>query len=131
PGKNGLKLVGQTSPFRLPYDEDPEPGISVAPGTPDNRADDAAVLKAATSAASSGANGMIWVRGARDVRIENLYIEVDASGPFDLGCFCYRQRSKEGVIATGDVNGLSIVNNYFKVVAGSGVIVIGVSVAGT
>src|SRR5690606_29808210 len=77
------------------------------------------------------ANGMIWVRGARDVRIENLYIEVDASGPFDLGCFCYRQRSKEGVIATGDVNGLSIVNNYFKVVAGSGVIVIGVSVAGT
>ncbi|TCS98193.1 MBG domain-containing protein [Pseudofulvimonas gallinarii] len=128
PGKNGLRLIGQTSPFALPYAENPVQGVSVAYGTANNKASNAVVLQAASANVASGnASGMIWVRGAQDVRIENLYIEVAPCG----GLFCLSARAKEGVIATGAVNGLTLVNNYFKVTAGTNAIPIGISVAGT
>lgn len=53
---------------------------------------------------SSGSNGrMIYVRNAANVRIENLYIEINHSV------------TKEGVLAIGLVNGLIVKNNYLSV----------------
>lgn len=120
PGKNGLRLIGQTSPFALPYAEATVPGVSVAYGTSNNKAANAVVLQQASANPVSGnAKGMIWVRNAQDVHIENLYIEVHTS------------RAKEGVLATGTVNGLMLLNNYIKITNGFSAIGIGVGVTGS
>lgn len=113
--KEGLRLVGENSPFAV----DP----ATQPGTPDNKAADASVLKAPSAAAAAvggiTVNGMIWVRNVQNVRIENLYIEANAS------------RSKEAIVAMGAVNGLQLVGNYIKITSGTSGVAIGVNVAGT
>ena len=92
--KEGLRLVGDNSPFAAPYGNGPG---EVPPGTVGNKAANAAVLKAATSEVSGGGtSGMIWVRNVKNVRIENLYIEVDSSALCRLFVFCGDPLSKEG-----------------------------------
>jgi len=130
--KEGLTLIGDHNPFALPYSEDPVTGVSVAYGTAGNKAGNASTLQAASvAAASGGASGMIWVRNVKNVRIENLYVEVDSGGSFSFGCFCTISRAKEGIVASGSVNGLQLVNNYIKITGGTSAIAIGVNVAGT
>jgi len=115
--KEGLTLVGDHSPFAAPYGNGPG---EIAPGTPGNKAANASVLKAATAAAPGGsASGMVWVRDARNVRIENLYIEVNGS------------RAKEAIVASGYVHGLQVVGNYIKITGGTTAIAIGINVNGT
>src|SRR5690625_1948913 len=112
--KAGLKLIGETSPFDKPYAENPGPG-EIAYGTMDNVAPDAVRLKAATQN-KSGTSGMIWVKNVPDVEIRNLYVEV-------VG------RTKEGIVATGAVNGLKLDNNYVKAVGGTSIIGISINLA--
>ena len=112
--KEGLRLIGDNSPFGV----DP-----IAHPGPNSKAANASVLAAPTqSAAEQGGitvNAMIWVRNVRNVRIENLYIELAGS------------RSKEAIVATGAVNGLEVIDNYVKTMSGSGMIAIGVNVTDT
>src|SRR5690625_4527554 len=110
--KAGLKLIGETSPFDKPYAENPGPG-EIAYGTMDNVAPDAVRLKAATQN-KSGTSGMIWVKNVPDVEIRNLYVEV-------VG------RTKEGIVATGAVNGLKLDNNYVKAVGGTSILGISIN----
>ena len=125
----GLKLIGDSSPFAAPYGSG---AGQVAPGTLGNKAANASVLKAASAAAASGgASGMIWVRNVKNVRIENLYVEVDSSGSFDFSCFCTIVKAKEAIVASGTVNGLQLVNNYIKITGGTGAIAIGINVLAT
>ncbi|MCW5569164.1 MAG: hypothetical protein KIS84_13170 [Dokdonella sp.] len=102
----GLRLIGDNSPFAQPYATPPGPG-QVAHGTLNNKAANASVLKAASANVASGTSGMIWVRNVQNVRIENLYIEMAQA------------RAKEGIVATGTVRGLELVNNYIKTVSGA------------
>src|SRR5690625_724256 len=121
--KAGLKLIGETSPFDKPYAENPGPG-EIAYGTMDNVAADAVALKGASRAVSGGGtSGMIWVKNVPDVEVRNLYIEVNGSG---LGSSV---RTKEGVVATGAVNGLKLDNNYVKAVGGTSIIGISINLA--
>ena len=94
-GKNGLRLVGENSPF-------------AAASTPANvlPASDASELQAAT--ATGLRTGMIWIAGAQDVTIENLLLQVDHG------------RSNEGIVTTGDVNGLILRNNFLRIYSRSG-----------
>ncbi|MBC6943585.1 MAG: hypothetical protein DWB45_12805, partial [Xanthomonadales bacterium] len=115
----GLRLIGDNSPFAQPYATPPGPG-QVAHGTLDNKAANASVLKAASANVASGTSGMIWVRDVANVRIENLYIEMAQA------------RAKEGIVATGAVRGLELVNNYIKTVSGASGVGISVNMsAGT
>ncbi|WP_306524271.1 MBG domain-containing protein [Dokdonella sp.] len=85
--KNGLKLIGDNSPFDAP----------IAPPTAPAPASNASELQAA---GTSGHTGMIWVNGAQDVTIENLLLQVRHG------------RSNEGIVTTGNANGLVLRNNY-------------------
>lgn len=85
--KNGLTLIGDNSPFAAP----PAPPTAPAP------ASNASELQAA---GSNGHTGMIWVNGAQNVTIENLLLQVRHG------------RSNEGIVTTGNANGLVLRNNY-------------------
>ena len=120
----GLRLVGDNSPFAKPYATPPGPG-QIAHGTADNKAANASVLKAASAAAAGGGtSAMVWVRNVPNVRIEKLYIEVNSSAPF-LGS----PRAKEGIAATGNVNGLELVDNYIKITSGTAAIGLGLNLS--
>ena len=103
--KEGLRLIGDNSPFAAAYATPPGPG-QVAHGTLGNKAANASVLKAATAVASPCPNattGMVWVRIPASARM-NLYIEVNASTPIRLVGSCPFQtltRAKEGIVASG------------------------------
>jgi hypothetical protein len=106
--KEGLQLIGDNSPFG----SDP----AANPG-PNSQAANASVLKAPSKSVASGTtSGMIWVRNVKNVRVENLYIEIGS-------------RNKEAIVATGAVNGLTILNNYAKVTAGTSAVALSVNVA--
>ncbi len=117
--KEGLQLIGDNTPFAKPYGS---AAGEIVPGTPDNKASTASVLTAPTKPAAAlggiTVNGMIWVRNVKNVRIENLYVEINAS-------------SKEAIVAMGTINGLQLVGNYVKVTASTSGVAIGVNVAGT
>lgn len=131
--KEGLRLIGDNSPFAAPYATPPGPG-QVAHGTIGNQAANASVLKAASDyvpgCQATNTSGMIWVRNVKNVRVENLYIEVNATTKYDVfGCgLTAITRAKEGIVATGAVNGLELVNNYVKITNGTGAIAIGINV---
>src|SRR5690625_3231177 len=127
--KAGLKLIGEASPFDKEYATPPGPG-QVAHGTMGNVASNAVALKGASSTASGDdTSGMIWVKNVPDVEIRNLYVEVNGANSFDLGCLCLVQRAKEGIVATGAVNGLKLDNNYVKAVGGTSIIGISINLA--
>ncbi len=98
----GLKLIGENSPF------DP----SSAPGAP-VLAGNASVLEYPSADVPSGTSGMIWVNNVPDVEVRNLYMELKGS------CFWFfcSTHVKEGIVATGNVNGLVLADNYIKVMA--------------
>ncbi|MBS0557750.1 MAG: Ig-like domain repeat protein [Proteobacteria bacterium] len=85
---NGLKLIGDNSPF-------------AAASTPGNVAP--AANASELSAASSSGTGMIWIAGAQDVDIENLLLQVNHGN------------SNEGIVTTGNANGLILRNNYLRI----------------
>ncbi len=95
--KNGLKLIGDNSPF----------ASSSTPGNVSPAAN-ASQLSAASSCAGLTCTGMIWINGAQDVVIQNLFLRVNHG------------KSNEGIVATGNVNGLVLRNNYLQITATGG-----------
>ncbi len=106
--KTGLSLIGDNSPFAV----DPHS----APGTLDNLSANASVLQQA-GGGSSSSQRMIWVNSVRDVTIRNLYLQTRLD------------RTKEAIVAIGDIDGLLIDNNYIKV-TGGGSSAFGISING-
>ena len=90
---NGLKLIGDNSPF----------ASSSTPGNVSPAAN-ASQLAAATS----GGTGMIWIAGAQDVDVENLLLQVNHGN------------SNEGIVTTGNASGLILRNNYLRINASYG-----------
>lgn len=106
--KSGLRLIGDNSPFAI----DPHS----APGTLDNLSANASVLQQA-SGGSASSQRMIWINSVRDVTIRNLYLQTRLD------------RTKEAIVAIGDIDGLLIDNNYIKV-TGGGSNAFGISING-
>ncbi|MBK8123034.1 MAG: DUF11 domain-containing protein [Dokdonella sp.] len=106
--KTGLSLIGDNSPFAV----DPHS----APGTLDNLSANASVLQQAPGGSASSQR-MIWVNSVRDVTIRNLYLQTRLD------------RTKEAIVAIGDIDGLLIDNNYIKV-TGGGSSAFGISING-
>lgn len=90
---NGLKLIGDNSPF-------------ASSSTPGNVAPAANASQLA--AATSGGTGMIWIAGAQDVDVENLLLQVNHGN------------SNEGIVTTGNASGLILRNNYLRINASYG-----------
>lgn len=105
--KPGLTLVGDNTPFAV----DPRAN----PGTLNNLATATASILQQTTAGTQTAQRMLWVNNVKNVTIRNLYFQTN------LG------RTKEAIIATGNIDGLLIDNNYIKF-TGNGTDAFGISI---